>query len=417
MMIQKTISKKMNPKIKRQLNFLKQDKLTDRERSLMRVRLSAHIYITHRAHHKKAALLSPFFNFFEISASILTKSAHETYVFTKQRVIPFAMVLILVFLSAGTSFAAESSLPGETLYPVKININEGVIDFLSFSPKSKADWAVRAIERRLEEAAQLSVDGRLNDSTRQVVEDGIAAKTTELRAQVSVLASTNQVLAAEEVETSLESSLKAHEIVLNKISKKITKTKGIKNATHIDALITSVKTDIASTTAAKVDIQEKIVAQDQYDGNALIIQKLADVQSGLAEVTSDTTVSSSALSSSTLALIQDNIKSIKAIISDTNTALAPTIPIKQDAKKDLTNNLGHASQLISDIKGLISVENNAPLEIRDIINGGGAVSATSTAPAPLTILRPIEGNPGGSSSTTDSDVLDAFASSTDPSKN
>lgn len=61
-------------------------------------------------------------------------------------------------LMGGTmSFAAESTVPGDVLYPVKVHVNESVRGVMAVSPKAKAEWDVRLVERRLEEVEMLAV--------------------------------------------------------------------------------------------------------------------------------------------------------------------------------------------------------------------------------------------------------------------
>src|SRR5262245_19259786 len=38
----------------------------------------------------------------------------------------FAVIAIIALLGGGTSFAAQGALPGDTLYPIKVNVNEKI---------------------------------------------------------------------------------------------------------------------------------------------------------------------------------------------------------------------------------------------------------------------------------------------------
>lgn len=61
----------------------------------------------------------------------------------------------LMLIGGGMAYAAEGSLPGDLLYPVKVHITEPLRSALSATPVTRAQWDVRQIERRLEEAAAL----------------------------------------------------------------------------------------------------------------------------------------------------------------------------------------------------------------------------------------------------------------------
>lgn len=82
---------------------------------------------------------------------------------------PFATALVLALFvtSTGISYAAQSALPGDTLYSVKVKINEPVAGALARTNSAKAEWAMSVAGERLEEAATLAAGGKLDTTTRQ----------------------------------------------------------------------------------------------------------------------------------------------------------------------------------------------------------------------------------------------------------
>jgi len=56
-------------------------------------------------------------------------------------------------------------LPGESLYAIKVNVNEKVQEFVAVSNEAEAKVQARLAERRLEEAEKLAVSGKLNAET------------------------------------------------------------------------------------------------------------------------------------------------------------------------------------------------------------------------------------------------------------
>jgi len=73
----------------------------------------------------------------------------------------FALALILVVGSGGTAFAAEGTLPGDFLYPVKVSIVEPVQGALQVSDTAKARWNAQIATERLNEAQALAARGTL----------------------------------------------------------------------------------------------------------------------------------------------------------------------------------------------------------------------------------------------------------------
>ncbi len=65
-----------------------------------------------------------------------------------------ALVVLLVFLGAGATIAAQGSLPNEPLYPIKL-ASEEVREILAVTQEQKAETQLAFAKRRLEEAAAL----------------------------------------------------------------------------------------------------------------------------------------------------------------------------------------------------------------------------------------------------------------------
>lgn len=88
------------------------------------------------------------------------------------------IVGLLFFISGGASVAAEYSLPGDLLYPVKVHVTEEVRSVLMFSDESKAGWELERANRREEERTTLETEGRLNAETEAALEAQIEVHTT-----------------------------------------------------------------------------------------------------------------------------------------------------------------------------------------------------------------------------------------------
>lgn len=81
-----------------------------------------------------------------------------------------AMLAICLFVGAGVTFAAESSLPGDVLYPVKIYVNEPVKAVTKVTPKAKAKYEEEKVIKRLGEVEELVKKGKFDDKKRTQVE-------------------------------------------------------------------------------------------------------------------------------------------------------------------------------------------------------------------------------------------------------
>lgn len=112
-------------------------------------------------------------------------------------------VLVLVMGIGGTAYASGDSLPGDTLYSIKVNVAEPVQTALIPSVSGRATWHAILAERRLEEAAQLAARGSLEaevqdelavnfqeevaaslESAQQIEEEGNAVEALSVRSDL-----------------------------------------------------------------------------------------------------------------------------------------------------------------------------------------------------------------------------------------
>lgn len=76
-----------------------------------------------------------------------------------------------VFVFILVPVVAERAVPGDVLYPIKVNFNEEIRASLATSPYEKVEWETQRLERRIAEARLLAREGKLTEE----VEAGVAA--------------------------------------------------------------------------------------------------------------------------------------------------------------------------------------------------------------------------------------------------
>ena len=76
-----------------------------------------------------------------------------------------AALLFLALSSGGVAYAAEGALPGNALYPVKVDLIEPLQVALAVSPQTKASLQMAFAEQRIVEAARAAQNGKLNAAT------------------------------------------------------------------------------------------------------------------------------------------------------------------------------------------------------------------------------------------------------------
>ena len=306
--------------------------------------------------------------------------AWYSYIFEK-KFVPALSFAILLLGTGGTSIAAEQSLPGDLLYPVKININEQVRGFTAVTPEAKAKFALEITDRRLKEVAILSSQGRLNAETGAIIQGELLKQAGQIKNQVASLVSTNNIQAAQEISLNFESSLRAHELILEKISSDQADKENAVNAEnlasntdssvsgsttasstgpmaasarltlasagniHINSIIATLKTELATTTASRTTLQAKELSDDSADKDK-VVARLAELRLKAMEIkriASSTPVSPQRASTSLSYIYQSDL-----LISSANSKLSTS------AYSDALAFIQKASQYLIDAETLIT---------------------------------------------------------------
>ncbi len=127
-------------------------------------------------------------------------------------------VLLVVLSSAGVSFAAENTLPGDFLYPVKINVNERIKAALAPSPQARAKIETDITVARLKEAEALSAKGKLDAQKTDQIIQNLQEHSDRLQKNISDVRENISAKAALQLDNQLGASLESHLPILGKLS-------------------------------------------------------------------------------------------------------------------------------------------------------------------------------------------------------
>lgn len=125
--------------------------------------------------------------------------------------------LIIALLGGGTSIAANNSLPGDFLYPVKVDVNEKVAGAFQFSPEAKANWEAKLAEVRLDEAAKLAADSKLSADLKDAVEVAFKAHADAAQKELQGIADRGDAATAASLSGDFEAGLNARHDILDKL--------------------------------------------------------------------------------------------------------------------------------------------------------------------------------------------------------
>lgn len=165
-----------------------------------------------------------------------------------------ALIVLLALAGGGTSFAAQSALPGDTLYPVKVSINEPVEGAFAVSPQAKASFDARIAEVRLQEAQVLVAQHKLTpvlaaqiDANFQTHANGVETHIKDIEAQ--------DVHAAADTASQFEATLKAHRAILAGLGQDVSGTIALDSETR----------DIVRV---RHDLEVKIESEDSHSSDS-----------------------------------------------------------------------------------------------------------------------------------------------------
>ncbi len=180
-----------------------------------------------------------------IPSNIFTRSfvAVRTHAFV-------TLVALLVLATGGVSYAAESSLPGDLLYPLKVDITEPIRDIVQILPEQKVEWEAQKANRRIEEVEALISKEKFDEDKKQKVEI-LFTKHTERFVRN----------AEKEIEKEAKKSVSEEDAFETKTRKKSdigNKSHG-SNATSTDMQAEKINTEVWS----KIEKQNEEIAKEQ----------------------------------------------------------------------------------------------------------------------------------------------------------
>ena len=158
----------MDPEIEKILNKAKEIKMTSRERNFIRENLISYSQNNVPTVNFEAKQSSPYFNNF-----------HFTFAYK------LAIIVLLVATSSGGLIsAAGGSLPGNFLYPIKVNVTEKIVKSFIKGSDAKIAFQQKLVERRLDEISTLIDSGETSDTAVSQAEAYLTRETKAISDEI-----------------------------------------------------------------------------------------------------------------------------------------------------------------------------------------------------------------------------------------
>lgn len=171
------------------------------------------------------------------------------------------MGLLGIFVVTSTIvYSAEYTLPGDTLYPIKVEVNERLWGLTAVSYEAQAEWSVKRTTRRLQELEQLATTGSLDEKARNELTSRFEQQAAEANKAIVKL-KTEQIDRAANTSSQLEFSLRIHERMLTQVAQRREDISG-----QLRAILDAVREKAESVSEIRLEI-EKEIAKTQNNVN------------------------------------------------------------------------------------------------------------------------------------------------------
>jgi len=134
---------------------------------------------------------------------------------------------LFIIIGSGSVIASQKSLPGDLLYPLKVNVVEPIHSALIFSPEQKAEYESSLAARRLTEAESLADQSKLDLPKEQKINSLLESHTQALYKAIDESRKKDPAEANgdDTIVTNFEATMNAHAQVLDILNKQRGKNK------------------------------------------------------------------------------------------------------------------------------------------------------------------------------------------------
>lgn len=313
--------------MKKFIKYLQSVRLSEKEKSLLRYRLQEFISFNPIRNERVVPKKSFYFSVFTLRS--LSKG--------------LALVLIILVVVGGTgvSYASTDALPGDKLYPIKVNVNEKIEETLALGAEAKVHVQTQKVERRLTEAQKLADTNKLSVENKKIVKAHLEKNVAEMTKTIVDLSHDGKIEAALDVTSKITPVLEAHKEVF--VEKDNLDSTQAKMAVMADSMTEEDSESLLDTVNAAIKKVE--------EAEETVINSATDDMSVAAEVTQKNT--------------EEAIKKIEGIkkekegVDVSNTSNAEEAEVSAETQMESSTTF---SSLPSSDKSTLSVEQAAQMK-------------------------------------------------------
>ncbi len=327
----------MNNDFKKLISNAKKIDLSPEKKDSIRARLQNFIDLTPIQQKNPQPLRS---KYYISSFSILNMS----------KVVSFVLI-ILITGGSTISYASEDTLPGDTLYTVKVNFKEPIEEGLAFGPQAKLEVKTKQVEKRLTEAQVLIKKNDLTPEKHKEVEARVEKKVEEISQKIDELQEKGDVETILATTSKLQPVLKAHQEALQK---------------EIDSKKTDTQEDVVTAKTPETNLARQ-AEPETLEVSAFAVSEVAIEAEPIQpetkkEIQSDTTIENLESFDTTANLLKTVEKTIVRVEEKEHRALETVGEIEKDTTTQeristaTDKKVEQAQKEITDIKNKLETE-------------------------------------------------------------
>lgn len=161
----------------------------------------------------------------DVEAEHTSVIAHLWTILSRTMIAACAFVLV----GAGASYAAEGSVPGDALYPLKVKIFEPIQSSLSFSDESRAKWETTRAQRRIKEAEALAAKNSLTEEAWHELNTDFFLHVIEAEKRIETISKQGQTNAASSLSADIDTYIESNTAVAKAFKNAVDKVEKVKD--------------------------------------------------------------------------------------------------------------------------------------------------------------------------------------------
>lgn len=183
-----------------------------------------------------------------------------------------AVFVIMIFGVGGSSLAAQNSLPGNFLYPIKVNINEGIKTAILSGP-ARASYEVERVKIRIDEAKQLVAQDKFTPQVQEQLATQLTSHIESVQKDINTLTKKGDLKVAFEISTDLEHSLEESQASVIQLSNETVSDQKLASINEISEII-SVPLEISAVVRESTEDQISTLQANDESTKAIALAKL-----------------------------------------------------------------------------------------------------------------------------------------------